>query len=439
MSEEVLQRRLDRARAKVKILEGMIEEKTRALYLSNEELADANRYLTLLYDVMPGAVLVISADGVVERVNNVALSLLGHAAEQVVGQPATRLSSELAELSDDQPSKFECEFNCVDGGAVPVLVSWAPIRAGESTEFVVVALDLRERQALEVELRHAQKLESVGQLAAGVAHEINTPMQFIGDNVYFLQEAFEDLVRVHGLLVRVHESSGAGTLDEALRVEASEAIEEADVPFLMERAPRAFERTLEGVERVSSIVSAMKAFSHPQTEKTVADLNELVKTTLTVARNEYKYVADVDMDLGEVPMVSCHAGDLQQVILNLVVNAAHAIQSTLDDSRTKGSIGVRTEKVADQAVLTVSDDGSGIPEAVQPRIFEPFFTTKDVGKGTGQGLAISYAIVTEKHGGSLTFDTEVGRGTTFTVRLPLGTSDVQAAPAVASKTGVGAP
>ena len=201
----------------------------------------------------------------------------------------------------------------------------------------------------------------------------------------------------------------------------AEAEEAADLDYLAERMPRAFERTLEGVERVTSIVRAMKEFAHPdRREKSPADLNRALANSLTVARNEYKYVAEAETAFGAIPPVLCHVGELNQVFLNLIVNAAHAIGDVVQGTDRKGTIRVTTAADGDHVVVRVADDGAGIPAELRGRVFDPFFTTKAVGKGSGQGLAIARNIVVAKHGGSIAFETEVGRGTTFIVRLPVG-------------------
>jgi len=184
--------------------------------------------------------------------------------------------------------------------------------------------------------------------------------------------------------------------------------------------PQAFDRTLEGVGRVAGIVRAMKEFAHPdQREQSSADLNKALLNTLTVARNEYKYVADLETDLGELPPVQCYLSDLNQVFLNLVVNAAHAIGEVIGDSEPKGRITVRSRDLGERVEIAIADTGGGVPEAIRERIFDPFFTTKPVGQGTGQGLAIARSIVVDKHRGSLTFTSVAGQGTTFYIRLPV--------------------
>jgi len=269
----------------------------------------------------------------------------------------------------------------------------------------------QERLSLEVQLRHAQKLEAIGQLAAGIAHEINTPTQYIGDNTKFLAEACRDVFKVL-------DAHAAGAAPEALR----KLQEEADLPFLRDEIPKAIEQTLEGIARVTKIVRAMKDFSHPGSEQPVrVDLNHSIESTITVSRNEWKYVADLVMELDpELPAVTCFPNEMNQVILNLVVNAAHAIADAPQAGPDgKGAITVSTTRAGDLAEIRVRDTGTGIPEHVRSRIFDPFFTTKGVGKGTGQGLAIVHSVVVERHHGTIAFETELGRGSVFILKIPI--------------------
>ncbi|MDB4942206.1 MAG: sensor protein [Labilithrix sp.] len=274
------------------------------------------------------------------------------------------------------------------------------------------------RERVEGELRLAQRLEAVGQLAAGVAHEINTPIQYLSDSVHFLQGAFSDLLPV---LARVVELPAVlerhGVLDEA--AELRRVWNVADGEFVVEQIPGAIERSLDGISRVAAIVRAMKAFAHPGSEsKAPANLNDALSSTVVVCRNEYKYVADVELDLGELPLVPCQLGELNQVFLNLVVNAAHAVGERVEGTEQRGTINIATYCHEQWAVIRISDTGSGIPAHLAQKIFDPFFTTKPVGKGTGQGLTMARSIVV-KHGGTLTFESERGRGTIFEIRLPL--------------------
>jgi signal transduction histidine kinase len=275
-----------------------------------------------------------------------------------------------------------------------------------------------EHKRLEAELRQAQKLEAVGQLAAGIAHEINTPAQFVGDSLRFLSDSFREVLSLLATYRRGLSTLAQGPGRAELLASLATAEEAADLGYIEENAPPAFERALEGVARVATIVGAMKEFSHvDRRERAAADLNRALMNTLTIARNEYKHVADTELDLGDLPQVMCNVGEVNQVFLNLLVNAAHAIADVVKDSGQKGCIRLVSRAERDSVVVSISDTGTGIPEAVRDRVFDPFFTTKAVGRGTGQGLAIARSVV-DKHGGTLSFESEMGRGTTFYVRLP---------------------
>jgi len=279
---------------------------------------------------------------------------------------------------------------------------------------VNLAKETAEREKMESELRLSQKLEAVGQLAAGVAHEINTPMQFIGDSLFFVEDAMGDVMQF---------VEGAVSLD-AVQADPLlfESIEEMDLDYLKDALPAAFSRIKEGVSRVVTIVKAMKEFGHTdQREKSPADLNHALQSTLVIASNEYRYVADVECDYdAAIPHVPCFVADLNQVFLNLIVNASHAIADRQQKEGTdrRGTIQVRTQARDGGVEIAISDDGCGIPDDVISRIFDPFFTTKEVGRGTGQGLAITHNILVEKHGGNVDVTSEVGAGSCFTLFVP---------------------
>ena len=279
--------------------------------------------------------------------------------------------------------------------------------------------DVTEARRLVREMAQGQKLESVGRIAAGVAHEINTSVQFISDSVRFVRHALRDvphaLADYRALTADV--LSGKDVIDAAKK--AADTDEAADVDYFLKNAPDALDRAIEGIGRVGSIVRSMTEFAHPDARsKADVDLNRAIKTTLNMARNEYKTVAELVTEFGDIPTVHCHAGDINQVVLNLLLNAAHAISDLVDGTSAKGRITVRTRGIGDFVEISISDTGDGIPEDVRGRIFEPFVTTKEVGRGTGQGLALSRGIVAEKLKGSLHFETETGKGTTFFIRLP---------------------
>ena len=316
---------------------------------------------------------------------------------------------------------FETQNQTKEGRIFPVEVT-ANYMEFDGQEFIFAfARDLTKRRALESQLRQAQKLEGIGQLAAGIAHEINTPTQYIGDNVRFLQDAFQDLKGLVGTCEQILAAAKGNGLSPEKVEEFAATVEGADAEYLLEEIPKAIEQTLEGVSRVAGLVSAMKEFSHPGTKDRIPlDLNHAIKNTLTVARNEWKYVADMVTDFDPaLPLVPCLPGEFNQVILNLVVNAAHAIADVVEKGGAeKGKIGIQTRDCPEWVEIRISDTGSGIPEKVRARIYDPFFTTKEIGKGTGQGLAIARSVVVDKHGGSIDFETQEGSGTTFIIRLP---------------------
>lgn len=295
-----------------------------------------------------------------------------------------------------------------------------------------VAEKMAELQTTQEQLLRAEKLESMGRLAAGIAHEINTPIQFVGDNTRFLKDSFVDLNRFSTKVGELIESAQKDQIPLALVKELKTAMQQADLEYLNEEIPHAIGQTLEGVERVAKIVRAMKEFSHPASENKAIDLNHAIESTITVARNEWKYVAHVVTDLDtQLPPVTCHPSEFNQVILNMIINAAHAVGEVVNDSgMEKGTITIATRCLGDWVEIRISDTGVGIPDDVKPKIFDHFFTTKEIGKGTGQGLSVAHAVIVNRHGGSISVDSKVGLGTSFLIRLPIkgsATSDEEVA------------
>lgn len=275
--------------------------------------------------------------------------------------------------------------------------------------------DITDRKARDAEVHRESKLESLGRLSAGLAHEINTPIQYVGDNARFLADAFADLMSMVTLYRSLLDAGQAMSWDQRQET-MREAEGRLEVDYLQTEVPSAIDQTLQGIDRVATIVRAMKTFSHPgHTEHVPADLNEALTATVTVTRHQVSRVADLTLDLGELPPVRCNIADLNQVFLNLIVNAADAVEET----GRRGRVGVTSAVDGDQVVIRISDTGTGIPDHVRAKIFDPFFTTKDVGRGTGQGLPLARAVVREAHGGTLTVRSEPGAGSTFTVRLPI--------------------
>jgi PAS domain S-box-containing protein len=318
-------------------------------------------------------------------------------------------------MSEGKPCRFEEYF-----GALKAWMSGVAYPTG--TGLLVLVEDNSEKHALDDQLRSAQKMEAIGQLAAGIAHEINTPIQYIGDNTGFVKESWSQVAEVVAAAQALRDEAGRGALSQAAIERFDACCRKADVEYLIQEVPRAIEQTVDGVHRVAKIVGAMKEFSHPGLqEKRAVDINRAIETTITISRNEWKYVADVRTEFDpNLPLVFCLAGEINQVLLNLLVNAAHAIADVVQRSEgSRGTITISTRQDGEFVEIGVADTGTGIPEQIRERVFDPFFTTKQVGKGTGQGLMLVHTVVVKKHGGRVWFDTEVGKGTTFFVRLPI--------------------
>jgi two-component system, NtrC family, sensor kinase len=370
----------------------------------------------------------------------------------LIGRDVSIFSAQYLNASDEQAyyqalargdtARAEMAITRPDGQKFLAGFSTSPLRneSGQVTHYVTIGADItarreaerrkqqlqeelytqmEEREQMATELRLAHKLESVGRLASGLAHEINTPIQYVSDSVHFLRTAFAELTALldsyRAALQQLAVAPGAQAIIAA--IDASPGA--SDIDFIRGEVPRAIDRTLDGAERVTAIVRAMKEFAYPDSvEQSPADLNHALATTLTVARSEYRHIAAVHTDFGDLPPVLCNVGELNQVFLNLIVNAAHAIHDAGKDSAA-GRIDITTRATSQWAEVAVADNGCGIAPENLEKIFDPFFTTKAVGRGTGQGLAITRSIVTDKHGGHLDVHSEQGTGTRFVVRLPI--------------------
>ena len=291
---------------------------------------------------------------------------------------------------------------------------------------------LRELRQAQAQLLQAQKMESIGQLAAGIAHEINTPTQYVADNVGFVKTAAASLLGLLERALAVADAARGGEVGEALMADLDAARKRTKLDFLRQQIPGALDESLEGLEHIAKIVAAMKEFSHPAGgEKEAVDVRGVINTAVTVARNEWKYVADMETRFDDdLPPLPCLRDMLGQAILNLVVNAAHAVGETLQAGvKEKGRIVVAATRAGSHHLeISVSDDGTGIALGIRERIFDPFFTTKAVGKGTGQGLAIVYSTVVDKHQGEIRCESEVGAGSRFILRFPIKCQQEDCAP-----------
>lgn len=324
------------------------------------------------------------------------------------------------QLKIQRSMTFETQQKNKEGRVFPIEVSANYLEFDGQEYMFAFTRDISERHRIQAQLQQAQKMESIGQLAAGIAHEINTPMQFVTDNLAFLRDSCKSLNEVIDLYRSSAQDNGQA-LPPGLASRIRRAERACDLDFILAEMPRAIDQALDGTRRVAKIVRAMKQFSHPGSdEKQPADINEAIRTTLTVSRNEWKYVAEVETALQpDLQPVPCHIGELNQVLLNLIINSAHAIAEVVGDgSKRKGKITIRTAQDAQVTTMSIQDTGTGIRQEIQSRVFDPFFTTKGVGRGTGQGLSLAHNSIVKMHGGKIWFDSEVGRGTTFFIQLP---------------------
>lgn len=389
------------------------------------------RYRTLVESMHEGLVMA-RRSGVATYVNDSFCAMLGRRRADLMGRPLAQFAAPADQrrleamfgTGAGRDRREEIIWEHADGRHIYTLVSPTAYadEDGREAGFFAVVTDTTERKSLESQLLHSQKLEAIGQLAAGIAHEINTPAQYVGNNVQFIKGALQDLLAVvHGVRGFLEGAKSVCPGPEDIKT-LETLLVERDVDYLAEEIPGALAQTQEGVERISTIVRSVKQFAHPGASAMApADLNESMKSTATVSRNEWKYVAELDLDLDPaLPYVVCMIGEINQVVLNLIINAAHAIaDAKKTDPERQGRITLSTRLAPPWAEIRVTDTGTGIPAEVQRKIYDPFFTTKEVGRGTGQGLTISRSIVAEKHKGQLLFETRPGEGTTFVVRLPL--------------------
>ncbi len=377
-------------------------------------------------------------------INNSFTALLGYRLEEINHEDSNLkgMFTELLPESDIylitcginwQVLEGEGNFTTKDGRHIPVSFRLTPIidATDEYKGILAIMTDMREvirekeqKRLVELQLRQAQKLEAIGHLAAGIAHELNTPIQFVGDNINFLNDTFNDFIALfRDCSERLGKEDNAKEITQEEASAIREKFEEIDFEYLAAEIPAAFEQSQDGIKRISDIVRAMKEFSHPGSgERGAIDINKAIMNTVTIARNEWKYVAEVKLELDkEMPMVPCYEGEFKQVILNILVNAAHAIGDVVKtgDSSTKGEIIITTRADRQWAYIDIADTGAGIPEKCRNKVFDPFFTTKEPGRGTGQGLAISYDVIVNKHHGKIDFETKEGKGTVFHLCLPM--------------------
>lgn len=416
------------------------EERARQTLRRAESLAVALRYektlLTRVLGTIPHVVWWKNADLRYVGANTAFLALRGvRSPAEIVGRlegqldTADELGPQIAALENQVVATGEPVVDATvtlvpPGGEVrTILVSVLPnTEGGEVAGVIGIGADISQVTELERQLAQASRLESIGQLAAGIAHEINTPVQYVSDNTRFVSESFSGVLAGLEQLTALTQEPDAA----ALRRRLGEVVSALDLDFVAEEVPSALAQSLEGLERVAQIVRAMKDFSHPGTGRVQTDLNRVVETTAQVSRSEWKYLAELTLELDPaVGLVPCFEGELKQVVLNIIVNAAQAIDERrrAEGTDALGHLGISTRRLGDEALIVISDDGTGMDEATVLRVFDPFFTTKGVGKGTGQGLSLSHSIVVVKHGGRIDIRSKPGHGSTFTIALPYAVED----------------
>ncbi|MBV2123163.1 MAG: DUF3365 domain-containing protein [Candidatus Thiodiazotropha sp. (ex Ctena orbiculata)] len=412
------------------------------LKLTQHDLKDKEQFLSDVTNSMSEGFVVLDNGGVVKYANPESARLIGWTKNEMLGKQFSQIvygekkppkeknvKTIVMDTLKDGVIRADNDdlFSHKSGHEIDIVFSVSPMLQNENDKRVVLTFsDIserkradRERMDLERQLNQTHKMEAVGQLAGGIAHEINTPIQYIGDNLKFIKESQQD---IQNLLQDYADLSSKAKQQPELHAELEkidETIEEIDLEYLTEETTNAIDQSITGASQVARIVLAMKEFAHPGgKDMALADLNRIVSNAVAVCKNEWKYVADTKLQLSDnLPDVKCLAGEVSQVVLNIIVNAAHAIEAAKREE--KGTITITTELKDEQVEIRVSDTGTGIPEEAQAYVFNPFFTTKDVGRGTGQGLAIAQDIIVGKHQGELLFETEQGVGTTFIIRLPL--------------------
>jgi PAS domain S-box-containing protein len=385
-----------------------------------------------------GAVLTVDREGKITNANPVAQRALGWTLEELLGRECHNTIQHTLEDGSEYPLEFSPMFAALEDGSTHHVdgdIFWRKDKTNFSVDYIVCAnrnekneivgailtfRNLTEMRLEEVKRIHGMKLEAIGQLSAGIAHEINTPMQFIGTNFSFLSESFDDMLRLLSRYREFRQLVADLAICNDQCQELADLEEQIDMEFLSEDVPKAFAQTQSGIERVTEMIQGLKGFAYSDhaDQKREVDINEIIRNTLVVSRNEYKDVAEIETELAVLPSIKVHSGDIGQVLLNLVVNAAHAIADRKkEEDGLSGCIRILSKLEGEEIIIAVEDNGKGIPKEFQSRVFDPFFTTKEVGQGSGQGLSISRNIIHDKHGGRLHFETTSGKGTTFFIHL----------------------
>ena len=425
MEPALAEKRLVETQAKLKAMEKLLEDKSRELFSANQAIEKTNDYLQNVIDSMVSSLIVTDAQGLIQTANHATLELLGYAAEELLGQPLSKINIEndasdrfdaVSLASNETLTREEVKYKTKSGDVVPVLFSRSARQgAADQLEGIVcVALDLSNYKMLESQLLQSEKMASVGQLAAGVAHEINNPMGFIFSNLGTLGEYIQDITNLIETYKGLEDKIGQGELEKAKAqlVVLQAKKNEVDLDYLLDDIDDLIKESRDGADRVRKIVLNLTDFSHVgRDEKLPANINDGLDSTINIVWNKLKYKVTIEKKYSDLPEIPCNLQEINQVFLNLLVNAGQAIEE-------RGEINIRTYEEEQHVCIDIADSGKGMPHEVQKRIFEPFFTTKNVGEGTGLGLSMGYQIVVDKHGGKLLVSSDEGVGTTFTIKLP---------------------
>ena len=398
--------------------------------LGRKALSEAYNEIHLIISSISSIMIGVDNNGMVTLWNDVASKLLSLSSDDVVGLDffalpinwnREKIAQEAAECvkSNKNIRMADILLRHQTDGIRILGITLTPLflKDKEHPGFLLIGADITERRLLEDQVGRSNKLEAIGQLAAGVAHEINTPTQLVGSNLRFLGQQLDTIL---GWLDKLHQQKDAAKTESkipSLIIGSEKDVTLAQLEYFKQEAPKAIEQSLEGIDRISHIVTAMRFFTHPGSEnKEIADLNQIIQNAISLSRNEWKIIAEIKTDFDpNLPEVECLPIELSQVVLNIIINAIHAIQ---DSGEEKGQIVIVSRQAGELIEVSITDNGTGIPKEIQSKIFDPFFTTKDIGRGTGQGLAIAYTVIVKKHGGTLEFESETGKGTTFIIRLP---------------------
>ncbi len=406
------------------LIKQIVTERTQATDEARLNSERRSTQLNSILDTAASAIITIDQKGCIQSFNKSAEQIFGYSASEIIGKNVSCLMPAALAINHDGylkryidtkiPSiigqRREVEALRKDGTNFPALLRVNPMEIDGDLFFSGLIDDISETKILQAQLVQAQKLEAIGQLASGVAHEINTPIQYIGDNLSALQVNFADIIAFQQDLLDL--------ADDNLKPQLAGLINKYDLDFILEDSPKAINQALEGVERVAEIVKAMKSFSHVEQNqnKQAINLHQAINSALTLSRNSYKYIADIETDFAsDIDTIECYPNELNQVFLNLIINAAHAIE---EGHAGIGLIKITTRKLDDYVEILIEDNGAGIPPEIQEKVFNLFFTTKVVGKGTGQGLSLSHSIIVENHQGKLFFESTPEIGTTFHIQLP---------------------